>query len=161
MAREYKMTVTGLDQAIKNLAVLGPAATQGAAIMLKNFADTHIVTPAKTDYTPVVTGNLRATIQASEPVIRGHMISLTVSAGGPAAKYALAVHENPRSGKTGGVSPSGKKYYPRMGVPVPYSTVGGWKYLQIPAQIAAINSSKWLLSEASEIMNSIRRRVGA
>lgn len=159
MATGFNLTVTGADAALKNLMVLGPAATQGAAMMLKNFADTHIVTPAKTDYAPVVTGNLRATIHASDPVIIGHRISLVVSAGGPAAKYALKVHENPRSGKTGGFSPSGKKYYPRKGVPVPYSKVGGWKYLETPARIAAANSSKWLLAEAAAIIESIRKKV--
>lgn len=159
MASGYSIKVTGLQAALKNLAVLGPAAAQGAAIMLKNFADTHIVTPAKTDYAPVVTGNLRSTIQASVPIVSGLRFSVTVSAGGPAEKYALKVHENPRSGKTGGVSPSGKKYYPRLGAPVPYSTVGGWKYLEIPARIAAQNSSKWLLAESAAIMASIQRRM--
>ena len=161
MASAYSIKVTGLQAALKNLAVLGPAATQGAGVMLKNFADTRIVTPAKTEYTPVVTGNLRSTIQSSVPTVNGLRFSVTVSAGGPSAKYARKVHENPRSGKTGGVSPSGKKYYPRMGVPIPYSTVGQWKYLETPARIAAANSSKWLLAESAAVMESIRRRMRA
>jgi len=41
------------------------------------------------------------------------------------AYYAPWVHENPRAGKTGGVSPSGRKY--REGT---YSVVGQWKFLQ-------------------------------
>lgn len=161
MASKYSVKVTGLQAALKNLTVLGPAAAQGAGVMLKNFADTRIVTPAKEQYVPVVLGNLKSTIMASEPIVSGLRFSVTVSAGGPSAKYARKVHENPRSGKTGGVSPSGKKYYPRMGMPVPYSTVGGWKYLEIPARIAAQNSSKWLLAESAAVMESIRRRMRA
>ena len=48
-----------------------------------------------------------------------------VGYGGAASPYALAVHENPRSGKTGGVSPSGKKYKH-------WAAVGEWKYLETP-----------------------------
>lgn len=43
------------------------------------------------------------------------------------AIYALKVHENPRSGNTGGSSPRGKLY--RDGS---YSTVGQWKFLETP-----------------------------
>lgn len=48
-----------------------------------------------------------------------------VGYGGSAAPYALKVHENPRSGVTGGVSPSGKKYKH-------WAAVGQWKYLETP-----------------------------
>lgn len=159
MAKTFGMKITGIDKAMKNLAVLGPAAAQGGAIMLKNFADTRIVTPAKEEYAPVVSGNLRSTIRSHAPVVHRSRFSVLVSAGGPSAKYALKVHENPRSGRTGGISPSGKKYYPRPGYPVPYSQVGQWKYLETPARIAAANSSRWLLAEAAAIMESIKRRV--
>jgi hypothetical protein len=37
----------------------------------------------------------------------------------------LAVHENPRSGHTGGVSPSGGRYKH-------WASVGQWKYLEQP-----------------------------
>ena len=52
-------------------------------------------------------------------------VAVTVGYGGSAAPYALAVHENPRSGKTGGLSPSGKPYKHWAGV-------GQWKYLETP-----------------------------
>lgn len=48
-----------------------------------------------------------------------------VGYGGAAAPYALATHENPRSGRTGGVSPSGKPY-------THWAAVGQWKYLEQP-----------------------------
>ena len=44
---------------------------------------------------------------------------------GYSAVYALAVHENPRSGKTGGKSPSGRPYKH-------WARRGKWKYLEDP-----------------------------
>lgn len=52
-------------------------------------------------------------------------IAVVVGYGGAAAPYALKVHENPRSGVTGGVSPSGKLYKH-------WAAVGQWKYLETP-----------------------------
>lgn len=46
---------------------------------------------------------------------------------GFSAAYALKTHENPRSGKTGGVSPSGYQY--KKGT---WSKVGFWKFLENP-----------------------------
>lgn len=81
---------------------------------------------------PVVTGTLRSSATVDAPEIRGEEISITMGYGGAAKRYALKVHENPRAGKTGGFSPKGKRYYPRAGLPVPYSTVGEWKFLEKP-----------------------------
>jgi hypothetical protein len=44
---------------------------------------------------------------------------------GFSAVYALNVHENPRAGKTGGVSPRGKLYRT-------WARVGQWKFLETP-----------------------------
>lgn len=151
--------ITGMNEALRNLSALGSAGTQGLAQLLYTFGQTKIETPAKIKYVPVVTGNLRSTITTQPPEIRGTRVAVIVSAGGPAAKYARAVHENPRAGRTGGLSPQGKRYYPRPGLPVPYSKVGQWKYLETPAVEAAKNSKAWLLDEAAIIMETIRRRL--
>ena len=58
------------------------------------------------------------------------------------AIYAAKVHENIRSGNTGGASPSGKSY--REGS---YSTVGQWKFLETP------------LKETKRIMHIIRSHI--
>jgi hypothetical protein len=81
---------------------------------------------------PVVSGTLRSSATVEPAQISGEEISQTAGYGGAAKKYARKVHENPRAGKTGGVSPKGRKYYPRPGLPVPYSTVGQWKFLEQP-----------------------------
>jgi len=50
---------------------------------------------------------------------------------GFSAVYALSVHENPRSGKTGGVSPKGRPYKPPKGSTASaFATRGGWKFLE-------------------------------
>lgn len=107
----------------------------------------EICTRSKDEFVPVVMGTLRSSIHAELPnttfigdvaatehqpqMIGATPIGTTIfvefGAGGPAASYALKVHENPRSGKTGGFSPSG--------VPYPWnrwSRVGQWKYLEVP-----------------------------
>ena len=53
-----------------------------------------------------------------------------VGYGGASAPYALSVHENPRSGHTGGVSPSGRKYKH-------WARTGQWKYLETPFKARA------------------------
>jgi len=57
---------------------------------------------------------------------------------GYSAVYALTVHENPRAGKTGGVSPSGKAYSAgrttggRKSTRVVWAEKGNWKFLENP-----------------------------
>jgi len=52
---------------------------------------------------------------------------------GFSASYAAYVHENPRAGKTGGFSPSGREYKPPIGSKRKvFSTVGQYKFLEQP-----------------------------
>jgi hypothetical protein len=44
--------------------------------------------------TPVDTGALRASHETLPPVISGRDISVTIQVGGPAVRYAIAVHEH-------------------------------------------------------------------
>jgi len=74
--------------------------------------------------TPVVSGNLRASGLVYPPVIEGNTISVTFGFGGMSTPYAAAVHWNPRSGHTGGISPSGRRYPEGT-----YSLVGGPYFL--------------------------------
>ena len=76
---------------------------------------------------PVDTGNLRDSGTVLPPKRGVGLMDVSVEAGygGPAAPYALVVHENPRAGKTGGVTPSGSKR--RF-----FAQTGGWKYLEQP-----------------------------
>lgn len=70
----------------KGLLELGAALYRGCLIVeLKSRART-----------PVLTGTLRATHETSEPEYNDSekSVECTISVGGPAAPYALAVHEN-------------------------------------------------------------------
>jgi hypothetical protein len=61
-----------------------------------------------------------------------------VAAVGFSSAHARRTHENPRAGKTGGVSPRGKKYTPgllpsgRRSTRKVYATSGQWKFLETP-----------------------------
>lgn len=54
-------------------------------------------------------------------------IRAVVGFGGPSAPYALKVHENPRSGKTGGIGPKGQRYKH-------WAATGEWKFLHKAVQ---------------------------
>ena len=70
-------------------------------------------------------GTLRASGVVLPPAISGSHIEVVLGFGGAAARYAAAVHENPRSGKTGGIGPHGQKYRS-------WSEVGKYRYLSDP-----------------------------
>ena len=88
-----------------------------------------VMTTAKEEYVPVDSGALRSTGTVLPPEVSGQSAKITMGFGGPAAPYALSVHENPRAGKTGGISPSGKPYES-------WARTGGWKYLETPLKAA-------------------------
>lgn len=70
---------------------------------------------------PIMDGNLAASSYiASDLKSRGMVVYV-----GYHAVYAARTHENPRSGKTGGISPSGYKYKK-------WATTGNWKFLENP-----------------------------
>lgn len=101
----------------------------GAALYVESE---KVMGRAKKEFVPVVTGTLRNSGHVQKPEISGNKIEVVLGFGGPAAAYALAVHENPRAGKTHGVSPSGKPYPKNR-----WSRVGGYKYLETPFLEAA------------------------
>ena len=119
---QFTMTIDGGLEVQKLLQQLGDQATptmQAALYQegtdLLNEADLLV---------PRDTGTLAGSKFQTEAV-EGAMPVVTVGYGGAAAPYAVAVHENPRSGQTGGVSPSGRLYEH-------WAAVGEWKYLETP-----------------------------
>jgi hypothetical protein len=74
---------------------------------------------------PVVTGalvNRRIGVRLRKQGVFGNRYYVAV---GYTVVYATRVHENPRSGRTAGVSPSGRRYKK-------WSKVGKWKFLEDP-----------------------------
>ena len=76
---------------------------------------------------PVDTGALAGSMEQPPPRIIGSVIRAFVSYGNTAVQYALSVHENPRSGRTGGTTPSGRRRQR-------FAASGKWKYLEHPSQ---------------------------
>jgi len=111
-----------LKKTIETLERFGKA--QPEAVRRGMTAWSELVSTESKRRCPVATGTLRGTIHASTAV-DGSQVHTTIGAGGPAAPYALSVHENPRSGKTGGLSPRKVQYKT-------WSKVGEWKYLENP-----------------------------
>ena len=136
--------ITGVEELRRILSVAGPQAPRALAGPLYRFARQYILLPAKQRFVPVVTSAIKNSLQIEGPTINGTVVTVTVGAGGQAAPYALQVHENPRAGKTGGVSPSGKKY--RY-----WSRVGEWKYLEKPAKEAAARPGPLIESVRKEV----------
>lgn len=119
----------GIDEVIKNLnkEIKGVEGRTRAGLKKAGM----FVERKSMKKTPVVTGNLRSShYSESFNTPRGPGVEI-----GFTASYAPSVHENPRAGKTGGKShladpgilPSGRK-----STRITYSTVGGWKFLEIP-----------------------------
>jgi len=84
-----------------------------------------IMLRSKQEFCPVDKGTLRKTGHVRLPQETANTLEVTMGYGGPAARYAALVHENPRAGKTGGLSPSGRRYKT-------WAKVGQWKYLEQP-----------------------------
>ena len=124
------LTITGANEVANKLRALGTQMPDAVGRALKRFAEAEIATPAKQQYVPVVTGNLRASIVVGDPIVTARTVTVIIGAGGAAAPYGRMVHENPRSGQTQGISPRGVRY-------TRWSRVGQWKYLEIPAIEAA------------------------
>lgn len=59
------------------------------------YAETELLATQVKYRTPVDTGTLRASIHVEGPVQLGNMIATSIVAGGPAAPYAIFVHERP------------------------------------------------------------------
>ncbi len=86
---------------------------------------------------PVDKGILKASATVDGPIVEDKVVSYVVGYGGQAKAYAEAVHDNPRAGKTGGFSPSGRPYKT-------WSQVGKWHYLTDPAKEQAKNIDRSL-----------------
>lgn len=121
--------IKGLAEFRAKLRTMGTAGFKAAvASAYRSFEE--IMTKSKEEYVPVDQGPLRASGTVLPPEVSGSSATITMGYGGPSAPYAIAVHENPRAGKTGGLSPQGKPYEH-------WARTGGWKYLETPLKAGA------------------------
>lgn len=88
-----KITILGgtrLARKLQAASASGPPALVGALFQEAE----RIMTASKQDYVPVQTGALRASGFVDEPVLTATGGSVTLGFGGPAAPYAVIVHED-------------------------------------------------------------------
>jgi len=90
MVEGFKLEgVAGVLAVLDRLAKSTPGAIGGGL-----FREAQRVATASRHLTPVDTGALRASHDVDRPEYSGRDVSVRISVGGPAAKYALFVHEN-------------------------------------------------------------------
>jgi len=118
MGQTFTMELKGVEQVLATLKALGDDAEPAMQAALVNEALELLVESDR--LVPRNTSNL-----ADSKFVEEAPLVVTAGYGGAACAYALSVHENPRSGQTGGVSPSGKPYKT-------WAQVGQWKYLEEP-----------------------------
>lgn len=120
-------TVTIRNTLSTGLQAIGPRLRAEALRQLYEGAEA--IMAASQEAVPVrnrLGGTLRGSAYVRPPMAVSDTLTVIIMGyGGAAAKYAEAVHENPRAGRTGGVSPSGRRYRS-------WAEVGGWKFLEVP-----------------------------
>jgi len=106
----FKITIKGLDKAVRRLRALGGNIQKEIAPALFTEMDVEVAGRAKEEFVPVDTGALKGSIHATKPKVRRGSVSVSVVAGGPAAPYALRVHEWLGAGVRWSVPGTGPKY---------------------------------------------------
>jgi hypothetical protein len=170
VAEFLSLTVQGDAALLANLEKL--ATGQNLAIERGLFRwGEEVMAESKAQYVPVDTGVLRssgfvltaslkdvptgaapsAEAQQLLQARTGTEVRAVLGFGGPATPYALAVHENPRAGKTGGVSPQGRRYKH-------FARVGQWKYLAVPAQNHASRLAEVVATEVRAFIAGLGQR---
>ena len=122
MARSLYLQVQGTEKLLAQLAKLRSVAPVAIAAALYEEGE-GVIDLAVDKYVPKDQGQLAGSHFVNFPVVSPAGIRVVLGFGGAAAPYAEAVHENPRAGKTGGVSPSGRRYRT-------WAKVGEWQYLE-------------------------------
>lgn len=89
----FKAVLAGLKDLGRRIEKLPAAATNEAATALYRVAREKVEAVA-IERCPMQDGILRGTIETLPPKIEGKKVTVLVVAGGPAAPYAIAVHEH-------------------------------------------------------------------
>lgn len=138
--------VTGLREMQRRLARLERAAPEVLLQVAYEEAE-DVVAEAKENLVPVRNiggGALRASgfVRLARA---GRSVLVVFGFGGGAVKYAEAVHENPRAGKTGGMSPRGKRYRS-------WAEVGEWHYLSTAIRRRRVGMRQRVAARARQLL---------
>lgn len=124
-----KLEVKGEAQLRKVLAEMSSPAVAAAMVTGPMVAGAGRIMAESLRLVPRRDGVLAGSGTVLPPKFDGKTVTIEIGYGGAASGYAMSVHENPRSGKTGGVSPRGVRYKK-------WAAVGQWKYLEQPVKSA-------------------------
>ncbi len=114
MADRIILDVRGIPPISRKLRFLGPIKVVRAVERSLFQSGQEIITRSKAEFVPILSGALRSTLDALKPETSGGVTTVNLVAGGPAAPYAVFVHEINKAYR------NGKQ----------------WKYLETPAKEA-------------------------
>ena len=121
MSQTFTLALTGVSNVVTALTRLGTEAQPALRAAL--YAEGRALLTDSLALVPRMDSVLAGSGTVQE--VTASVPTVVVGYGGAAAPYALSVHENPRSGKTGGIGPSGQQYKK-------WAQTGQWKYLEQP-----------------------------
>ena len=146
---EFDFDLQKLGQVRSALAALGDRQDAAMEAVLTEEAE-DIITAAD-EIVPADIGNLKGSKFVAPPEVKGggfnRYVTVELGYGNTATLYAASVHENPRSGQTGGVSPGGSKRKT-------WAKVGQWKYLETPW---VASTAGWLDRVGTALWERVRR----
>lgn len=96
---DTSFTLSGIADLTKKLRKLGASSgkvVQVAAVSLYGSCEL-IMTESKEVYCPIHTGALKSTGHVELPLIEGNQVTVKMGYGGPAAPYAIFVHETDKN----------------------------------------------------------------
>lgn len=131
------IVVTGATSLARKLALAGRNGPEAVVTTLYQQAE-RILTVSKMDYVPVDTGALRASGFVEPPIVQGPRVSVDLGFGGPAAPYAVLVHENLTA----------------------HHPVGQAKYLEIPFLAATRGMGAVIARRVSDAIRFSFQRLG-
>ena len=146
---EFEFDLQALARVQGALTALGDKQDDAMKAVLTEEAE-DIITAAD-ELVPADIGNLKGSKFVAAPEVQGggfnRYVTVELGYGNTATLYAASVHENPRSGQTGGVSPGGSKRKT-------WAKVGQWKYLETPW---LASSAGWLERVGNALWERVRR----
>lgn len=86
------MPITGLNDIFRNLDELSESVHK--SLITAVYLEALEVQKLSMELTPVLTGALKGSHVTELPVIENNEVAVTLKVGGPAAPYAMYVHEN-------------------------------------------------------------------
>ena len=142
---EFDFDLTKQAQIQAALTALGDEAGPAMEAVLTEEAEDIIA--AADELVPADIGNLKGSKFVEPPIVLGGDVTVELGYGNTGTLYAASVHENPRSGQTGGRTPSGGKRKT-------FAKVGQWKYLETPFVASMVG---WLDRVGNALWARVRR----